>query len=208
MSLKEFSFLNPQKIKLPCDLYLPKGKPPFPCVVFAHGLYSSRKSPRNSQIAQALVEKGIAALLFDFSEKEVFADETWIKHTDDLKCALDFLETVSEIDKEKIAVNGSSTGATAALRLATEDKRIKAIVVRSARVINIWDKIDKIKIPVLIIVGERDPVKGESEKLFQELKSEKKFEEIKKAGHLFEEENTFDKLLKLTVDWYEEKLIK
>ena len=204
--IKEVSFLNLQHLKLPCDLYLPEGKGPFPCVVFAHGLYSSRKSPRNSQIARALIEERIAALLFDFSEKEVFADETWIKHTDDLKCALDFLETVPKIDKEKIAVNGSSTGATAALRLAPEDKRIKTIVVRSARVINVWDRLDEIKIPILIIVGESDEVKDESKRLYQVLKSEKRFESIKEAGHLFEEGDTFDKLLKLTVDWYVEKL--
>lgn len=201
--VKPISFKNSQGIELPGDLFLPEGKSQLPCVVFAHGLYSNHKSPRNREIAFALVEKGIAALLFDFSEREVFADETWVRHADDLKRALDFLETEPEIDKNKIGVNGSSTGATAALRLAAEDSRIKTIVVRSARVINIWDRVEKIKVPILIIVGGADEVKNESEELCRFLKSEKRFEEIIGAGHLFEEGETFKELLNLTVDWYD-----
>ncbi len=204
--IKPISFKNKQGIELPGDLFLPEDRGPFPAVAFAHGLYSNHKSPRNREIALALIEKGIAVLLFDFSEKEIFADETWVLHASDLKCALDFLETRIEIDKEKIGVNGSSTGATAALRLAAEDQRIKTIVVRSARVINIWDRIKKISVPILIIVGGADEVKDESEKLFQSLKTEKKFEEITGAGHLFEEGETFGELKKLTVSWYEKKL--
>lgn len=204
--IKSISFKNTQGIELPGDLFIPKGTPPFSCVAFAHGLYSSHKSPRNREIAMALQKEGIASLLFDFSEREVFADETWVKHADDLKCALDFLERQKEINKEKIGVNGSSTGATAALRLALEDNRIKTIVVRSARVINIWDRMERLQIPILIIVGGLDEVKDESEKLYEVLKSEKQFEEISGAGHLFEERDTFKKLLTLTVDWYVEKL--
>lgn len=205
--INAISFKNSQGLELPGDLFLPEGKPPFPCVVFAHGLYSNHKSPRNREIAMALQKKGIASLLFDFSEREIFADETWIKHADDLKCAIDFLETQPEIDKSRIAVNGSSTGATAALRLATIDPRMKTIVVRSARVLLDWADLDKIKIPVFIIVGELDEVKDESEKLYQVLQTEKEFKEIPGAGHLFEEGETFEELLNLTVNWYLKKLL-
>lgn len=204
--IKEVTFQNSHGIELPGDLFLPDGTPPFPCVVFAHGLYSNHKSPRNREIAMALQKQGIASLLFDFSEREIFADETWIKHADDLKCALDFLETRPEIDKEKNAVNGSSTGATAALRLATVDSRIKTIVVRSARVLLDWGDLEKIKVPVFIITGELDEVKDESEKLHEVLKTGKRFAEIPGAGHLFEEGSTFGDLLKLTIEWYVEKL--
>lgn len=204
--IKEIIFKNNRGVDLSGDLFLPDGAPPFPVVVFAHGLYSNHKSPRNREIAMELQKRGIAALLFDFSEREVFADETWPKHADDLKCALDFLETRAEIDKTKIGINGSSTGATAALRLATVDGRIKTIVVRSARVLLDWADLDKIKIPIFIISGELDGVKDESEKLYEILKTEKEFKEIPGAGHLFEEGDTFQKLLRLTVDWYVKKL--
>ena len=204
--IKEVSFKNSQGIELPGDLFLPEGALPFPCVVFAHGLYSNHKSPRNREIAVALQKKGIASLLFDFSEREIFADETWAKHADDLGCALDFLETRPEIDMARIGVNGSSTGATAALRLAMVDPRIKTIVVRSARVLLDWVDLEKIKILIFIITGELDEVRGESEKLYEILKTEKQFFEIPEAGHLFEEGNTFQDLLKSTVDWYVEKL--
>jgi len=204
--IKETSLKNIHGVELPGDLFLPEGAPPFPCVVFAHGLYSNHKSPRNREIAAELLKCGIASLLFDFSEREVFADETWVKHADDLKCALDFLETQPEINKNKIGVNGSSTGATAALRLAMVDNRIKTIVVRSARVLLDWDELGKIKIPILIISGELDEVKDESEKLYEVLKTEKEFREIPGAGHLFEEGDTFKRLLRATVDWYVKRL--
>lgn len=205
--IKPISFKNTQGTELAGDLFLPEGVPPFPCVVFAHGLYSNHKSPRNREIAMALQKEGIASLLFDFSEREIFADETWLKHADDLRCVLDFLETQPEIDKSRLAVNGSSTGATAALMLATRDSRIKTIVVRSARVLLDWADLDKIKIPIFIISGELDEVKDESEKLYEILKTEKKFKEIPGAGHLFEEGDTFQALKKFTVEWYIEKLL-
>jgi alpha-beta hydrolase superfamily lysophospholipase len=66
--------------------------------------------------------------------------------------------------------------------------------------------LEKIKIPVLIISGGLDEVKDESEKLYEVLKTEKEFKEIPGAGHLFEEGKTFEKLLELTVRWYEEHL--
>ena len=206
--IKAISFFNDQGIELKGDLFLPEASPPFPCVVFAHGLYSSCKSPRNREIAFALLEKGIASLLFDFSERERFKEETWLKHKNDLKKALDFLQELKEINLEKIGVNGSSTGATAALNLASQDRRIKTVVVRSARVLGIWEKIDKIKVPVLIIIGELDPIKEESKKLYKELKTEKKMIEIFGAGHLFEEGETFKELLKITVNWYDGKFKK
>lgn len=204
--IKELTFKNSQGKELTADLFLPKGKPPYPVVAFAHGLYSSRKSPRNRQIAEALQEKGIAALLFDFSEREFFSYETFVQHADDLKCSLDLLETLPEIDKNKMAVNGSSTGTIAGLYLTAEDLRIKTMVLRSSRVFGVFERVSKIKIPILLISGELDEVKFESEKLYQALKTEKKFEVIPGAGHLFEEGDTFSKLLKLTVDWYVEKL--
>ena len=43
-------------------------------------------------------------------------------------------------------------------------------------------------------------------KLYEVLKTEKEFKEIPGAGHLFEEGNTFQELLNLTVDWYIKKL--
>lgn len=204
--IKVVSFKNSQKIELKGDLFLPEGEKPFSVVVFAHGLYSSRKSPRNRQIAFGLFKKGIASLLFDFSEREVFSFPTFVQHADDLKSALDLLETIPEINKEKIGVNGSSTGTIAGIYLAAEDIRIKTMVLRSSRVFGVEDRVPKLKIPVLIISGSEDEVKFESEKLYQMLKTKKEFKIIPGAGHLFEEGNTFNELLKLTVNWYAEKL--
>jgi predicted alpha/beta-hydrolase family hydrolase len=48
-------------------LLLPTGKSPFACVIFVHGLGSSKDSPRNIVVAEHLVDAGIAALLFDLS---------------------------------------------------------------------------------------------------------------------------------------------
>src|SRR3972149_1981708 len=55
------------EVSLATRLSFPQGQPQFPCVIFVHGLGSSKESPRNVVIAQRLVDAGIAALLFDLS---------------------------------------------------------------------------------------------------------------------------------------------
>src|SRR5574339_1078157 len=49
-------------------------------VIFAHGSGSSRHSPRNNYIAQALNDKGVATLLFDLLTKEEEEKDRWTGH--------------------------------------------------------------------------------------------------------------------------------
>ena len=53
-------------LKLTGDWMRPAGAAHPPVVVFAHGWGSSRASARNRAIAKALLDAGMAALLFDF----------------------------------------------------------------------------------------------------------------------------------------------
>jgi hypothetical protein len=55
-------------VVLPGDLAVPVA--PVGIVLFAHGSGSSRKSPRNVQVAQSLNRTGLATLLFDLQQAE------------------------------------------------------------------------------------------------------------------------------------------
>ena len=59
-------------IGLPGILHVPSDA--YACVAFAHGSGSSRLSPRNLAVAQALNARGIATLLFDLLTPEEESD--------------------------------------------------------------------------------------------------------------------------------------
>jgi fermentation-respiration switch protein FrsA (DUF1100 family) len=64
---KRSSVIPRDGVRLSARTSLLTGQPPFPCVVFVHGLGSSKDSPRNTVIAQHLLDAGLATLLIDLS---------------------------------------------------------------------------------------------------------------------------------------------
>ena len=62
------------RLRLAGDVCVPAGTEAL--VVFAHGSGSSRLSPRNTAVAQALNEQGIATLLFDLLSADEGLDRT------------------------------------------------------------------------------------------------------------------------------------
>jgi fermentation-respiration switch protein FrsA (DUF1100 family) len=86
---------NRHGLSLAAVLLVPDGAKAPPVVAFAHGWGSSKASPRNREIADALVDAGIAAFLFDFTghgDSEGDANATGLREqSEDLTDALDFL---------------------------------------------------------------------------------------------------------------------
>ena len=91
-------------------------------VVFAHGSGSSRHSPRNQYVAQALREVGLATLLFDLLTLDEEAEDliTGRQRFDisllarRLVGASDWLQSNEEARRLRLGYFGSSTGAAAA----------------------------------------------------------------------------------------------
>ena len=103
-----------------------------PAIAYGHGNATDRR--QWLPYALAVHEAGFAQLLFDFtgrgeSDGEVIA--LGAHEAGDLRAALNALAARPEIDPLRLAVGGRSMGAVAALFLAAEDARVKALVLDS-----------------------------------------------------------------------------
>ena len=114
-----------------CHLPEIEGKDLVPAVVVCHPhpLYGGNMD--NSvviAVCQALYDKGIVALRFNFrgvgrSEGKLAGEGT----PDDVSSALSFVASMKEVDAERLGVCGYSAGAIAAFSSTPLDERIKAI---------------------------------------------------------------------------------
>lgn len=116
-------------------LTTPDGPGPFPGVIMLHGLGSSRNEVGNLFLdaADALAERGVASLRFDFrgfgkSDGDTGAF-TLDRQNRDALTALDALAATPGVDARRIGVMGFSFGAGAAIELAgAHPDRIRALV--------------------------------------------------------------------------------
>jgi pimeloyl-ACP methyl ester carboxylesterase len=177
-----------------------------PAVVFAHGLYSNKDSSRNYAIAERLAKNNIAAFLIDFTghgESEgAIQDDFLAQQLDDLGSLLDHVENIEVIDMKRIGVNGSSTGGIVALLKSIDDQRIKVLCLRAPPSHGLEHFALKVKVPTLVIQGERDPLLQDNMQLFNSLVCEKKMEIVKGAGHLFEEPEVGERMISITTEWF------
>lgn len=182
-------------------------------VLFVHGSGSSRFSPRNQYVANALNQRGLVTLLFDLlTEEEGAIDEI----TRELRFNIPLLaqrliattDWVTQQEKLKsfnIGYFGASTGAAAALiGAAQRPKLIKAVVSRGGRPDLANHFLAEVKAPTLLIVGGWDDVVIE---LNQEAKAKMRCEVAMKivpgATHLFEEPGKMEEVIKLAGEWFE-----
>jgi putative phosphoribosyl transferase len=137
--------------------------PPAPLcwVIFAHGSGSSRLSPRNLQVAQALNQAHFATLLFDLLTPEEAEQRGNVFDipllTRRLMLAVEFLKLHPEYNRKPIALFGASTGAAAALGAAAVLKApVEFVISRGGRVDLARDAASKVTARTLLIVGEND----------------------------------------------------
>lgn len=181
-------------------------------VLFAHGSGSSRLSPRNNFVADVLNDAGLATLLIDLLSKQ--EDEIYQTRfdidllTERLKTVIQWLEKQPNTQNLDLGVFGSSTGAAAALRVASEiSNEIKAVVSRGGRPDLAMDIIDSVTAPTLFIVGGNDfGVIELNQEAFARLTCPKKFEIIPNATHLFEEPGCLEEVARLAKEWFDKQL--
>lgn len=181
-------------------------------IIFAHGSGSSRFSPRNIQVAEALNRRGMATLLFDLLLPE---EEGERRNVFDIKLLARRLAQVVRWAGDEPAVAtlplglfGASTGAAAALVAAgVLGDRIGAVVSRGGRPDLAGDILADVKAPTLLIVGGADfGVIELNQWALQRLEHEKAIEIIPRATHLFPEPGALDSVIELAADWFERHL--
>lgn len=178
-------------------------------VIFAHGSGSSRMSKRNNWVARELGELGFATMLFDLlTEKE---DEVYSNRFDipllaeRLLAATKWLMNSSFYKKEPIAYFGASTGAGAALVAAADidpSMPLYAVISRGGRPdLAGADKLNKVFVPTLLIVGNHDTEVIKLNELALNELPDAKLVLVPGATHLFEEPGTLNEVVRLTGDW-------
>ena len=197
---------------LPGDLTVPPE--PRGIILFAHGSGSSRRSPRNTYVAEKLNAEGFATLLFDLLTPEEGQDR---RNVFDIPLLADrvveaSIWITSEPDLEELPLGlfGASTGAGAALVAAAELKgRVAAVVSRGGRPDLAMDFLPQVTSPTSLVVGSLDhDVIALNEQALAALTCSKKLAIVLGAGHLFEEPGTLDIAVDHAANWFKTHLIE
>lgn len=193
-------------VRLAARLVLPSAPLPAPCVVFVHGLGSSKDSPRNVVIAEHLVDAGIAAVLFDLSGHGDSTDDPRGAgaYVDDVASVYAWARDQTEVDADRMGIAGSSMGATVALDAVLAGRVQPAAMVLRAPPVD-PGAFDALDVPTLVLIGEADPLLPNVEPA-AERGHAVTLSVVAGAGHLFEEPGALQEALDRTVAWFREHL--
>jgi len=187
-------------------------KKTYALVAFAHGSGSSRLSPRNTIVARALNDRGIATLLFDLLTAAEEADRANVFDipllADRLVDAVRWLDGQPSVAKLPLGLFGASTGAAAALVAAAKlPRRVGAVVSRGGRPDLARDALELVHAPTLLIVGGADlGVIELNEQALAQLRGPKALEIVPGASHLFPEPGALEAVIDHAASWFERYL--
>jgi uncharacterized protein len=227
--IKKVHFTNKKGMKLAGWLHTPKGKGPFPALIRTHGWKSSKEGSGSTALVDKF--KDMIYLRFDMhghGESEGSIEQLDVELcVDDMKSAVDFVSTLKNVDKNKIAVTGSSLGGlTAILTAAWSEKvalaipvcpvsdfhpfRIKDIkyenLLKLLKVENVYKEVERMNTPMFIIHGDADPVVpiSQSIELIKHLKNGV-LHVIPGADHVFSKEEHFKHMIREIDEFVHEK---
>lgn len=181
-------------------------------VLFAHGSGSSRLSPRNRAVAEALRQAGLGTLLLDLlTEQEERVDVATAEHRFDiallgrrLTAAIDWLGGHPATHDRPVHLFGASTGAAAALvAAARRPGRVRSVVSRGGRPDLAGDALGDVRAPVLLIVGGRDEeVLRMNQDAADRLRTPHQVHVVPGATHLFAEPGALDAVADAAREWF------
>jgi alpha-beta hydrolase superfamily lysophospholipase len=196
------------EVSLAARLWIPPGQPPFPCVIFVHGLGSSKESPRNVVIAQRLVDAGIAALLFDLNghgASSLDARDGVDGYIEDLAAVCAWASAQEQIDGNRLGIAGSSLGGVVALHATIRNIVAPKTMVLRAPPVEL-DDFARLSVPTLVLIGSRDALLTRFRGIDTAIKAVS-LDVIDGAGHLFEEPGTLEAATNETVGWFKTHLM-
>jgi pimeloyl-ACP methyl ester carboxylesterase len=202
--------LHVDGVALPGTVMQPPGEAaPRGLVIFVHGSGSSRLSPRNREVAVALVERGLSTLLFDLLTAEEARDRRNVFDIPMLarRVALvtRHMRAQQAFARAPIGYFGASTGAAAALVAAADLKDdIAAVVSRGGRPDLAAGALPSVLAPTLLIVGSLDAqVLDLNRQAQSHMTCQTRLQVIPGATHLFEEPGTLEQVTHHAGEWFE-----
>ena len=197
-------------LSLAGDLCVPSD--PRGIILFAHGSGSSRLSPRNIAVAEALNAKGFATLLLDLltpaearDRRNVFDIPLLAERVTQAALWISGEPDVSDLP---LGLFGASTGAGAALLAAAELRdRVSAVVSRGGRPDLAGPRLPKVTAPTLLVVGGEDGHVIElNRQALAALACEKLLRIVPGATHLFEEPGALETVTEMAGAWFQQYL--
>jgi alpha/beta superfamily hydrolase len=140
----------------------PEGEPPFPAVAVCHPhpLYGGDMYNNVvSVICQALAQESIATLRFNFRGvgRSEGNHEEGVGEQDDVRAALDFLQSSDGVDKGRMGLAGYSFGTRVVMPVALQDSRVRAVALVSPFLDDAdWQRVKTYGVPKLFICGSED----------------------------------------------------
>jgi putative phosphoribosyl transferase len=212
MSVEETVRLEAGGAQIEGDLEIPEGARGI--VLFAHGSGSGRHSPRNRFVAERLREENLllGTFLIDLlTEREEAEDmRTGLLRFDvgllaeRVAAATRWLLDDPRTLGLRVGYFGASTGAAAALVAAARlPEDVGAVVSRGGRPDLAGEYLERVRAPVLLIVGGRDHTVLElNQEAMRRLPSQTRLEVVPGATHLFEEPGALEEVARLAADWF------
>jgi putative phosphoribosyl transferase len=197
-------------VELPGSLTVPAAAAGI--VVFAHGSGSSRLSPRNVQVAEALQATGLGTLLFDLLTEDEAADRQNVFDIELLASrmvgAIGWTRSHYATGDLAVGLFGASTGAAAALWASTEPGvNVGAIVSRGGRPDLAAPRLPDVTAPTLLIVGSLDDVVlGLNREAQSAMRCETELSIVDGATHLFDEPGTLETVSTRAASWFNRHL--
>lgn len=195
---------------LAADLGAPDGQEAQGLVIFAHGGGSSRNSYRNRYLAGRLRMAGWATLRVDLLlEHEQDEDDEGDVRFDvgriggRLRSAVEWAAREQVVGSRRIVLFGASTGAAAAVLTAvSHPDLISAVISRAGRVDLAGQALERVRCPVLMIVGTNDrETLRLNRKALSVLGKSARLKLIPGAGHTFEEPGALGAVGEVVVRW-------
>jgi len=181
-------------------------------VLFAHGSGSSRQSPRNQMVAQRLRGLGLSTVLADLlTIDEERAEQRGATRRFDIPLLaqrlvgmIDWLGGQRETAHQPVGLFGASTGAAAAIVTAAgRPDTVRALVSRGGRPDLAAAALTRVRVPTLLIVGERDPmVRRLNEEAAERLAGLREVRVVPGATHLFAEPGALEQVAAWATEWF------
>ena len=187
---------------------LERPEPASGLVLFAHGSGSSRRSPRNVEVARALHRRALGTLLFDLLTESESGDRANVFDigllAERLLAATRWARSRPDLASLPLGYFGASTGAAAALGAAADAPgEVAAVVSRGGRPDLAGDCLPAVRAPTLLIVGGRDRQVLELNRSAQaRLSGPSELVVVPEASHLFEEPGALEEVARLAGDWF------